>query len=519
MKKFEVVREQWVLLMLIVLAVHPTFSLGQEYQVLELRQTRITRGIHQVISAESYVHCDGKNISVHVRVDDPELNLNKLSSKSDQIRVWLALENSAYPQRFGYDLHSDYIAYLAPASTTENTLRFFSTDEAVNPDSRIDEIFQDSDYPKNSKSSLNVPPILDLTEANVPFGMVGFAFFPDNRPAEWINEENMIVLEDALGLQLAQLNDSIKYVAEIDKNKGYSLDISFPPSSLGFVQLPEMNRIRMLVEVWNGSDEEAGASLRLSSSEERIAGRPSTFNSLDLKKPLQTNFSGIPKEIFYKINFFPTYIYTESEWTPASVDVDALVFLPKQTSENLTEVKFYKQMLDYDRSIYNGYAVETLRVQHDYVNQVSKEKAYTLVNNQLITSEKAPYLISDPQNIRTGFFVFPDGDLGLIVKNSFPVDPFGWENCETCVEERINILKISPFGQQTLLKIEQGEGKNSYCRVGDLEFDEFYLAAIDWIKEGRVMVLGLNHQYLKEKRRVKVSWKDDGSDVKLKIID
>ncbi len=480
------------------------------------------RGEGEELRAEAIVFGDGQNISLHVEVSDPDVRLASSNISSDQVRVWLALSSEAFPEGFDYNLHAHYITARQTFSPMTERLRFFGVEEGHPPNVDMDQVLEESDYPSNLKlyaDSNALPPKVELEENIVPFGMVGYAFFPDNRKPEWVNSQHMDLLEKSLDLKLARLEDSIKYVAEEkDGGGGYTLDISFSPASLGFVQLPEMRKIRVLIEVLKGSGGGRSTKVLLSSSADRQPDKPHTFNEVVFHTPLKTNFTAIPDELFYLTDFFPVFLFSEADWTPTSVDVGALEILPRQTSRFLTEIKFYKQMLDYDRRIFQGIPVETLRVQFNPVNQIPREKEFTLINNRLYTVEHSPYIISDPEAIMTGLFAYPDGGVGMILRNSVPVDPYGWDNCQTCVEERISVHRISAEGQGPLFEVRQGEGENAYCRIGEYYFPNFFLAEIDWIEEGRIMILNLNHRYLKTKRRIKVSWNDVGSDLEIKVM-
>ncbi|MEO0899766.1 MAG: hypothetical protein AAFY71_25365 [Bacteroidota bacterium] len=475
------------------------------------------------ISAQARLYCDGETISLNVFVRDTDLQLSDINRQSDQVRIWLALPKEAYPEKFDYQLHPNYI--MAPGYSKADKTRIFSTSSSDLPDTEplnLEDLFEASDYPMNFRGETDtsgLPPRPQLSEHYLPYGLVGYSFFPDNREIEWVNEGDMEALENIFDLRFAYLPDSIQYVAEpSERGDGYILDISFPPAALGFVQLPKMNHIQLLIEIL---DAEKGkeAEVVLTSSENRIEEIPSTFNSVHFQEPLRTNFSSIPDQVFYQTSFYPTCVMADSNWVSTSLDVDALVFQPRKTSESLTELKFYRQNLEYLEQQYLNTAVETLRVQLDFVNQFPRQKEYTLVNGQTLSNEKTAYPLPDRNDLPSGLFAFPDGGIGIIQRNSIPVDPFGWSNCQTCLEEKVSIHRIDPSGQYELLRIFQGEGEFAYCKVEDLKFEEFFLDTMDWIIEGKILVLGLKHRYKKLRKRVKVSWNDDGLNMKVVEVD
>jgi len=481
------------------------------------------------IQAQARLYCDGDAISINVYVQDDDIQLQSSNDLSDHIRIWLALPEEAYPERFDYQLHPQYITSRPSDYSLSQKARYFSTnasDLTMEKGENMENFFEKSDYPQISRGDdppesegNNLPARPELEPGIVPFGLVGYSFFSDNRPPVWINAADMQQLENTFELQLANLVDSIKYYAETtESNDGYTLDISFPAAALGFVQLPHMKHIRLLIEVWNAEADQP-ANIILSSSENRQDQTPYTFNEVYFQEPLRTNFCDIPDQVFYQTSYYPICLLTENNWVSTAMDVDALVFAPKITSKSLTEIKFYKQNLEYLQQDFGETAVETLRVQMDYVNQFPRQKEYTLIKGETFMNEKTSYPLPDQNDLPSGLFAFPDGHIGLIQRSSIPVDPFGWTNCQTCLEDNITIHRVDPFGQHEMLRMRQGDGQHAYCKVGDLKFDDYQISSLDWISDGKILVIGLKHRYQKLGKRIKVSWEDDGSNMEVVEVD
>jgi hypothetical protein len=475
------------------------------------------------LSARSMVYCDGENVSMVVKVIDPVVRVHQENRFTDHINIWLALPESVYPQNFEYQFHPNYIATLGKNRDDFGETRYFSAYADYSPQLNREFFIEKSDYPPIEKlkvDSLSVPPEYQLGEMQLPYGLVGFSLYPDNRPAVWINKEQMAPLEEMLELKIASLADSIKYVAQYtDHEPGYILDVQFSPATLGFVQLPEMKKLRILIEIVDVPRTGGEAKPVLSSSPYRRPYTPYTFNEVEFHRPLQTNQTDIPNELFYMTGFRPTFIFGEYDFVSTSVDVDALVYRPKFSSQYLTEIKFYRQLLDYQSDIFEGFVVETLKVQQDYVNKSPTQKEFTFVNNHVLVSNNAPYVISTPEALSEGLFLFPDNTLGMIQKNSYSVDPYLWNDCNECVEENVAVIRMTEYGEQKIMEFRQYKGDITYFQLGEYYLENFYVSSIDWIRKGEVMVINLNHISSKQSQRLKITWADDGSKLKIKQVD
>jgi hypothetical protein len=317
---------------------------------------------------------------------------------------------------------------------------------------------------------------------------------------------------------MGKITDGIKYVAENrEHGDGYVLNIQLSPQALGYVQAPRLNQLRIMVDVADVTAPGGKAEPVLSSS--RIhTYHPMVFNQVQLSRPLQTNFSGISDEMLYKTGFSPLLFWSETGWVPVALDVDALVNSRQQASHRLTELKVYRQVVGYERQSVAGTEAEVLTVDLHYVNAVSRERQYLMIYNQLITVERAKYIETSPDGFRNAFFTFPDGAAGIILRSNTPVHPYGWGDCSNCIEESIGIHRFTPSGRQDILYIYQGDGPNAYVKAGNVEMAQFYIAQLDWIRDGQVLVLRLQHRYEDITRRLKISWRKDGSGVETVLL-
>lgn len=478
------------------------------------------------LSASAWLYSDGSYLSLVIEVRDPVVKIRRDASYTDHIDVWFALPQSAYPNDFEYNLHPNYIysegAYDPVARKVEP--RFFSLLSEYGSDIAPLPYISEYDYPSNrriAKDSLWVPDPKRLKTDVIHYGIVQYSFFPDGRPAELKNYRELGLVEDALGVTIGDIENGITYSADfMDQDEGYIINAQFSPQALGFISLPYMDRVRMMVDLKDTGNGNNRAHTVRSSTDRGEPGKPSTFNLVNLNEPLYTNVTQIPNEMFEYANHYPIFLYGDTGWIPTYVDIDALAFQENRASNMLTEVKFCRQPFHFYEFTYGDVPVESLKIDLDYVNEIPREREYLMVDDFLITTDRTRFINADSITpITDQFFFFPDGEMGLISKENSTIDPYGWGLNGTCVEESISIHRINDWGKEDIVYIQQGNGPNGYCEIGEHAFSNFYISQIDWVKEGQIMVLRLNHQTMPDNKRVKISWEDDGSNVEIVIVD
>ena len=497
------------------------FSLDELFDIGRVRSINSESGIEASVKFVS----DGNNLSLVVKVKDPQITTNSNSAYSDQIHVWLALPRSVYPEDFEYAFHPDYISnyYGNSRGRQAYNSRFFSIYSEYTSQLDKRHFLEGYDYPLDltiRRDSLKVPRPGELHVEPLHYGMVQYAFYPDQRPPELLNRREVDRVGELMGIQVADLTREIRYLAEYtDHGDGYIITIQFNPRSLGFVPFPSLDGIRVMVDVLDAG-RDGVARVVQSSSPSRVEGRPVTFNRVDFATPLNTNESDIPDYLFEDADTYPVCVFSEAGWIPTTIDVDNLVYQEEYISRELMEVKFLYQPLTYERWNYEGTSIETLNFEFDFVNQIPREMNYIRVNNHLIRTERVMGIVPEPPaNLPPQWFKFPDRATGMIAYESSVVHPFGWGNCGSCINEKFTIYRIDRGGPNPILSISQGDGIDAYCQVGNLMYRDFYVSSLDWTTEGKTLVIRLKHRFLKEKKRVMASWEDDGSRLEVVLLD
>jgi hypothetical protein len=515
-----------LLLPLILLGQQPDLEIENLFTLAESRPVVPPR-----ISASAKLYSYGETLSLVVAVKDDRIKVVKgRADLTDHIELWLALPASSYPPNFEYVHHPDYIAYQPPLTrddTDRTDPRFFSIYSEYAPQIDKQTFINGFDYPQDAEyadDSLFVPEQNYLSKEEVHFGIVHFGLFPDGRRPVHYNRAQMEPLARSMGVQIGDFTEGISYVAEPTENEdGYIITARISPKALGFVQLPKLEQIRFMVDIADTGLRGHKANIVLSSSPRRRPGKPkpTSFNKVVFKEALQTNSTEIPDYLFRQASFNPIFLYGAEGWVPTSVDVDALVYQENRTSSALTEVKFQKQSFEYESEEFKNIPIETLKIDYNYVNKVPIQQELISVKDQLIKAERVRSVRPD-SIVKSPFddhlFQFPDKTLGMIIRESTALNPYGWGECGDCVVENIRIFRITEEKVQEILNIQQGDGPDAYCQIGPHSFSGSYVSRLDWIKPGKILVVRISHHTEKDKERVKVSWEKDGSDVKIEWI-
>lgn len=481
----------------------PDLELAQLYRVDEPR-TRTLRS--PTLSADLKLFCDGKQLFLYLHVHDPRIILSPDVDFSDHIQLWLALPDRAFPSDFEYELHPNYVmAEPRPTrATDDDEPRFFTIFSEYGSEVSLQNFLQEHDYPSTGTAA--VPDSRDLSLREVHFGMIGYALFPDERSPELLNRQELEPIEAALHTSLGQVEEGITYKVTHHSSGSYEVNAQISPQALGFVQLPEMSELAVMIDIIDVAGRGQRGRLALSSSPYRQGHAPNGYNQVRLQTPLQTNYTTIPNEFFEETSYFPICFFSGQDWVGTGVDVDALTYREYEASRSLAEVRFSRENFAYDRRRINGAPLENMVVEQKFVNEIPKRHQFTLLYDYLLETEQITAFLANTSAVSNSLFTYPDGALGLILINSLTVDPFGWGDCGTCVEEIITVHRLSEDEQRLLLEVYQTDGPVAYCQIENFRFDNFYVEAIDWIREGEIMVMRLSHRYQKEKKRVKVSW-------------
>lgn len=515
------------LLILLITLPGITFGQGSDFVMENLNNVSGTRMVEPErrlpVSSAVQVYSDGKYLSVAIKVIDPSINNDPNPGYADRVDVCLALPQYAFPQNFQYAFHPRILS--GPAKSTrsyeDEPNRLFTVDESYSGELSIQNFIDNFGYPAGKdiyRQNLNLPMPQQVKEILLPIGMVKFSFFRDGRPPRNTDKHLLRNLEDHMGRRFSSLTDGIRYTAEpTEKGDGYILNIEFSIEAFGFIPLPRMEGVNLMVDVLNAVPGQRSQVVNSTSSMRSI--HPLSFEYIQFRQPIKTNYTDLSDELFDKAGFYPVIWYTENDWDGLGVDVDALILNRNMLSKELLEVKLYEQSLSFNHFTYNNLEIDVLQAWVEYVNRVPVEKEFILANGHTIVAERARVNTRRPHSlIEDRWFTFPDGTLGLIYKESITQDPFGWGKCGDCLLETINISRIAEADVWDILEVEQADGDKGYCKIDNLYYEDFYVSNFDWVEEGSSLVLRLRHRNSKEKKRVQVSWDEYGTSLEVEEI-
>lgn len=468
------------------------------------------------------LYCDGEYVSVIVHVKDDFVEYKSGRNDLDHVEIWFALPNSAYSKDFEYNFHPRYLYAQPPQDPYQKPqpIRFFSAYSEYTPQLGIQSFTKTFDYPSGkdiSSRKLPIPKPENLRESRIDYGIVQYAFYPDERPVLHLNKTHYSLLEQNWQQKVGSFAEGVQY--SVDKTeKGYTIHAQFSAAGLGFVQLPKMEEIRCMVDVIDTEKGEVPTVLSTSQYHDKLTAI--SFNNVRFKRPLRTNNTQIPDAIFTKLDFKPVYTLMEGgQWVSTDAQTDLIAYEPEKLSKALVEIKFVKQPIRY--SAYTDNAnnnIKKLSVDKTSVNTRPVTTEYYLINGKVFESEVVRMPKDRRENLLSHTFSFPDGAAGIILKNRTAQNAYGWGKCKDCFEEIISIMRISGNQSKTIFGIYQGNTGNTYCQIGEQRFDGYYVYGMDWLREGKIMVLRLSNWENTVKKRVKVTWRDDGTKVLVKEI-
>ncbi|MEM6807204.1 MAG: hypothetical protein AAF696_37730, partial [Bacteroidota bacterium] len=501
---------------------------GSDFIMGELHQVTGTRIVEPErrfpINSGVQVYSDGRYLSVAIKVKDAVVNDDPDPAYADRVDVWLALPEYSFPKNYPFAFHPRLLSAPAIRSRSYEELpkRLFSIDESYASRLNKRNFLNNYDYPEDMEirdRNLNLPYAREIEESLFPFAIAQFSFFRDGRAAIWANEYVLGNVEEQLGMRFSPLTDGVRYTADPTENgDGYIINIEFSIEAFGFVSLPNMEGVNLMVDVLNAPSGQRARVVNSTSSMRSI--QPLSFEYIRFKNPIKTNYTELSDEIFEENDFYPLMWYSENDWQGFGIDVDALVLDRSGLSQDLLEIKLYEQELEFKNFSYSGYEIDLIQAEMNYVNRLPEEKELIRANGQNIVAERVRVVDDRPKSeIEDRWFTFGDGTLGLIYQESIPHHRFGWGKCGDCLFETIHIKRISEAAAWDILEIEQKEGDQAYCKIETLEYENFYVSNFDWVEEGSRLVLRLRHRFSKEKKRVEVSWDEYGTDLEVEELE
>ena len=480
------------------------------------------------IQAGVQVFCNGEYLSFVIEVTDDHVDQNGKGLESDHIELHLALPPKAYPPGFEYRLHPHYLLASAPNSRGSKypveRQRYFSTYSEYFAPIGVENFLQDHDYPDSQtirENSLDLPFPSQFRTSRVDYGLVQFAIYPDGRTPEVLNKAHHKVLEKELGIKMGEIAEGLLYSVDFT-DQGYIINAQLSPQALGFVEVPAMPELYFAVDVVDADFRyKRGVTVLSTLATSTYGQAKNDYNALSLATPLKTNLTKAPDRVYLKTDYRPTFTYTTHGWIPTAVEVDALHFKEFEPSESLTEVRFFHRPLRYHQILDREHLlnIEQLTIDVEYVNAKGEELEFTIINDQVFVVRRVTQslaLLDTVDNSKT--FLFSDGQPGIILTENSTLHPYGWGDCGHCIDERLHIFRIEKEGSQKVLSIEQGEGNPGFCVVGTESYDGYVVTKLNWVKEGQMMVLQLNHREQNLRKRLRVSWNEIGKEVEIEEL-
>ncbi|MEO0471656.1 MAG: hypothetical protein AAF206_18655, partial [Bacteroidota bacterium] len=242
------------------------------------------------VETSMQVYCDGEVLSLVIEVIDPEVVQNEEPFLGDHLQIGLALPQSAYPEDFEYRLHPMYLCSQGNTRGGESeSPRVFSVYGEFSQN--IDRRKFLSMYPRTDRietEALQIPDPRDLRRQQLDFGLVRYALFPNGRPVQMLNKQNVRLMESVLDTRFGKLTKGIAYTAEMRENgDGYIINAQIEPRALGFVQMPNLEELRILVQVFKVGPRPNPEPV-LSNGPTSNPKHPFTYPRVFFREPLRT---------------------------------------------------------------------------------------------------------------------------------------------------------------------------------------------------------------------------------------
>ncbi len=464
--------------------------------------------------SRAWVLSDRDRLSLIVEVRDADIHCENSPAFSDHIQVWLGLDKTAFPANFPFHAHPSYLGSfgrIARRGAGEDALsvRMFapSSEGSRSPGEWVRSV----GYPSESdviRDSLDVPGSGDLRRMRVPYGLVRLAFFVDERRPQLLDRESYSYLEMAFGLEMGDVISPIQYdVDTLEYGRGYRISASIPVESFGFARLPGMSRINLMIGI--GDTDAMGQQARLTafSQKDYDAGTLGSLQSVSLRQPLMVRSPSIPAAFFDAIKWHPSLFYSRSGWRAVEAYAGPLMWKQNMVSGQWSEIRFTQLDVQYDDYADQGFPVQRLTVGRAAINVPEDEQDFFLIDEELFVTSRARNILSEPGGIpKVDVFRLPDGSTGVFVRGNEPHHPYGWGECGICLHETMKLIRTTGEGLRTAAEWFQSEGPETGFRIGEFSFPDFYLSRIDRLRENEIIVLILSHRYLRQQKRVKLTW-------------
>lgn len=497
------------------------------------------------IQASASVYSDGERIHIEVNVVDDILVNNADVLHTDHVEVW-----------FGMPLYEimDTSWYF---SEQYNAKHYF---EKANLPKRHYCI-----YPKKTNSWLDLPMpkvmLYDhfqytgcmkfqkdlscyrcntLQTSNDFSGMTHFGLYMDNRPVHLMDRENYFLFEKATGYTVGDLTQGCKYQSELTAN-GYKVSATFDAIALGFVTLPDISHLRIMIDVVDVDATGKQESL-LSSATNRKWGNFTTFNTIKFKKPIQTNYTYLPSNfLIHKIIQPQFMVYSDEGWKSYNLVIgqDGC----RATSDSACEAyihtyNYFPTYLHYEEKTvantsirigsfrrYNNYTLES---NHETSITGISGGSYTFYNvnddflytyqgyvgkysNLWIDDDHNPYLYAKSLKKE---FAFKNGVVGIISPNiSGGMAPHSGGGCLwfECYVHRYYQGKF-----EEVLKIDDAHCRQWKTIINDLQYQNVAIKQIVWQKLGKELKIITDSEWIEPKNEchpsaIYITFNNDGS--------
>ncbi len=448
----------------------------------------------QDIAASASLYCTGDSIIVEVRVIDDVLIENDDPLHCDHVEIWFALPDIQ---------NSDYLAY--------GTGLFRHRD---NPDSSLDPVqfAREHEFPQSEEElrryGIYEYEIIDparFYRQTVFFGMVHYGLFPGGRdPLRYDNEFY------ARSGMPADAATSIRHQLRRSAN-GYHLRAAFPPAALAFLQLPEMQDIRVMIDVIDVDHAGGRQESLLSSAPKHEWGQPRSFERVSLARPLAANMSSLPDSVFHIVERRPVMQYFgPGDWRFVAWRELWPDYYPSKVWDMLGLIRYEWDDYRYELrdTTVDGVQLSELREFDSRFSSEDSRFVSYIINGNAIKGFSHPAIMAPdgiPAYIRRSdyeegnddiesersddkvFVRLPDGGLGFFLLDSFQQSPWGRGPCGACIIVDVNFYRLSGTGIEQLFGLEYNLG-NLWLRFDDerkIGFEEVFGLNIAWIEEGR----------------------------------
>jgi hypothetical protein len=421
------------------------------------------------LSVKLKVYSTGNKIVLEADVIDDKLVTHNDPALSDRIELWLSLPLSK----------KDTIFNSINAVTPQPPLYYFHVDTT------------DKNKPIYSFYSIAAGGLANIdTSVKVDnyYGQVHYAFFPDNRRSVRLDKEKYEYLEKVIGEKLGHVEQGVQYKWESSKS-GYKVTISLSPLALGFVTIPEMNSLNMMIDVFD-VDEDKTIS-HISSSSIRFPGQVCTYSKIDFNKSFKTNVTTIPTELFDSLNFHPTVMFNEKGfWSGVSMDRACI----QKENCSIIQSVYLRSSFGYKKRKIGKQEVEELIKAEQKIYSPDKgknfiiggtEENYIVAKKRFTSYRRSNWEEWNFKGLKKEF-TFPDQSVGLLL--FLHEGGYGEDSCSAVVSKVLRIVKVNEKEAKELFKLTQDDC-NHITYIGNFKINGLLIEKIYWVKEGAVLMI------------------------------